>query len=384
MKEERKKVFIVASVPSMIGQFNMLNIQVLQEMGYQVEVGCNFLDKSIWREERIKEFEKELEEKKVKKYQIDFSRRIKRISENWKAYQQLKQVLLETKYEFIHCHTPIGGVLARVVGHKAGIKVIYTAHGFHFYKGAPIHNWLLYYPVEIFLSKWTNILITINQEDYQRAKRFYAGNVEYVPGVGLDLDKINKVNVIKREKKKELGIPEDTIVLLSVGELNKNKNHLIIVKAVAKLRDKRIHYIICGQGKEKEYLQKESKKLGVERQIHLLGYREDVYKIYKMCDIYLHPSRREGLSVALMEAMAAGLPCIVSDIRGNRDLIDKEKGGLYFKWNNSADALGKIQKLAKDKEKRKRMGIYNKRKIEQYSEKIVEKEIRRIYQENYG
>ncbi len=327
MKEERKKVFLVASVPSMIGQFNMLNIQVLQEMGYQVEVGCNFLDRSIWGEKRVKEFEKELEEKKVRKHQIDFSRKIKKINENWKAYRQLKEILLKEDYKFIHCHTPIGGVIGRIAGHREGIKIIYTAHGFHFYKGAPIQDWLLYYPVEMLLSKWTDILITINQEDYQRAKKIYAKKVEYVPGVGIDLEKIEKVQVRRKEKRRELGIPEEAIVMVSAGELSKRKNHIAVIKAMGRKKEKKIYYVICGQGTWEQKLKETAKREGINEQVKILGFRTDVIEIYKASDIFVFPSKQEGLPVALMEAMAAGLPCIVSDIRGNRDLIQNEING---------------------------------------------------------
>lgn len=320
-----KKVLIVASVPSMIGQFNMRNIQILQKMGYQVDVACNFEDRSIWDEVRTKKLKKELEQAGIKKYQVDFSRTVWRILEHVKACIQLKTILKEGKYQFLHCHTPIAGAVGRITGHMVKIPVVYTAHGFHFYKGAPLRNWLLYYPAERFLARWTDILITINREDYERALHFHSTRVEYVPGVGIDTEKIKAVNVDKGKKRQELGIPLEAAIFLSVGELNKNKNHVAVIQALSKLKDSRIHYLICGQGSLKEYLIHESRRLGVERQVHLLGFRKDVYEIYQIADVFVHPSYREGLPVAVMEALASGLPCIVSNVRGNRDLMKTQK-----------------------------------------------------------
>lgn len=137
-----KRMLMVASVSSMIGQFNMNNIKILQELGYQVEVSCNFHNRSVWNDDRVEAFIKELKlkEKKIKTYQIDFSRSSKDMFQHMKSYKQLDYLMKKRKYDFIHCHTPIAGAIARLVVHKNNIKVIYTAHGFHFFKGAPIQN----------------------------------------------------------------------------------------------------------------------------------------------------------------------------------------------------------------------------------------------------
>lgn len=193
-----KKVLIVATVPSMIGQFNMSNIKILQNMQYKVEVACNFKDKTVWDERRISELKEILNLKRVQFYQIDFIRNAFDIPRHFKAYKQLKKLVHRKKYEIIHCHTPIAAMIARIVAHQEKIKIIYTAHGFHFFKGAPIKNWFLYYPVEKFLSQWTDCLITINKEDYHRAKRkFYAKRTEYIPGVG-----VNTKNFVNQQGKK--------------------------------------------------------------------------------------------------------------------------------------------------------------------------------------
>ena len=169
-----KKVLMLATVPSMIGQFNMNNIQILQELDYEVHVACDFKDRSVWTDERVEKFIVQLEEQNVKKIQVDFSRSPLKLWKHKKSYAQLKKLFEDNEYAFIHCHTPIASVICRLVSHKMKVKCIYTAHGFHFFKGAPLKNWVIYYPIEKFLSRWTDIIITINKEDYQRAKeKFY-------------------------------------------------------------------------------------------------------------------------------------------------------------------------------------------------------------------
>lgn len=251
---------------------------------------------------------------------------------NINCVREIKKIVSDKHYDIVHCHTPIAAACTRLACRKArknGTKVIYTAHGFHFYTGAPLKNWLLFYPVEKLCSHWTDALITINKEDYERAKKkFKIKTIEYVPGVGIDVGRFANDPTDKKTKRREIGIPEDAYILLSVGELNVNKNQQVVVKAVGKLKDKTIHYVIAGKGDQDKALLDLAKEEGIEEQLHLIGYRSDVSELYKMADVYLLPSIREGLNVSVMEAMSSGLPCIVSDIRGNRDMIDEGKGGF--------------------------------------------------------
>lgn len=368
-----KRMLMVASVPSMIGQFNMNNIKILQELGYQVDVACNFRDRSVWNNDRVQAFIKELKEKKIKTYQIDFSRSSKNMLQHMKSYKQLDYLMKKRKYDFIHCHTPIAGAIARLVAHKNNIKVIYTAHGFHFFKGAPIKNWVLYYPIERFLARYTDILITINKEDYCRAKTFKAKKVEYVPGVGVDIEKFKNCKVDIEKKKEELGIPQNAKVLLSVGELSKRKNHQIVIKALAKLKKKDIYYLICGQGKEENNLRYLAKDLGIEKYILLLGYRNDVDQLYKIADLFIFSSLQEGLPVALMEAMASGVPCIANNIRGNNDLIEETmQGTALIDINNVQEVKRQIENMIREK---KILYLKNRFSIKEISNKM-----RKIYE----
>ena len=232
---------------------------------------------------------------------------------------------------------------------KNGTKVIYTAHGFHFYKGAPLKNWVLYYPIERLLARYTDVLTTINIEDYERAKKsFKAKKIKYIPGVGIDTNRFQQIDVNKLVKRQEIGVPEDSFVVLSVGELNKNKNHETVIKAIARLNNPNVYYVICGQGVLEDYLKKLIKELGLERQIKLLGFRKDIGEICKVADLFVFPSFREGLSVALMEAMASGLPIVCSEIRGNVDLVKDQKGGYLVKPEDVNGFRMNIDKLVKD------------------------------------
>ena len=376
----KKKFLMTATVPSMIGQFNMENIKLLLEMDYEVHVACNFEDRSVWTEERVSEFKKQLTNMGVKKIQIEYARTPYDILKLVRSYSELKKLIQKEKYTCLHCHTPVAGMIARLAAIGTETKVIYTAHGFHFYKGAPLQNWLLYYPVEKWLSRYTDVLITINKEDYQRAKKkFHAKETKYIPGVGIDVEKIRAVQVDREKKREELGIGKDDFLLLSVGELNKNKNHEVVIRAIAELRNPKIKYAICGKGPLKEYLEELAEKLGVRNQLFLLGFRTDVIEICKSADVFVFPSKREGLSVALMEAMACGLPCVVSKIRGNVDLIEQSKGGVFVENVSPSRCALVMRKILADAPRRKEMGWYNLKKSEKFGIDKVHRTMKEIY-----
>ena len=304
---------------------------------------------------------------------------------NLKAYTDLKKVIDEGGYDIIHCHTPVGAMLTRLAAKQArknGTKVFYTAHGFHFYKGAPVINWLLYYPVEKWLSRYTDVLITINKEDYERAKTFKAGRVCYVPGVGIDLKKFNVGYVDKEQKRKEIGVASDDFVLLSVGELIPRKNHEVVIQAMSVLKQngglEHIEYVICGQGAYEVDLKKLAEELSVADHIHFLGYRNDISEICNCADLFVFMSHQKGLPVALMEAMACGLPAVCSNIRGNTDLIDDGVTGLIS--NNTPEELaGAIDRMRNDTNLCDRLASAALQKIKQFDLSSVEDEMTKIY-----
>ena len=311
---------------------------------------------------------------------------------NIKAYKELKKVIDDGHYDIVHCHTPVGAALTRLAAEdarKKGSKVFYTAHGFHFYDGAPLVNWLTYYPVEKYLARKTDVLITINKEDYNRAKKFKAGKVVYVPGVGIDLSKFESKPYIRNQKRQELGFKEDDFLLLSVGELIERKNHRVVLEAIARLKGETIYehlyYLICGIGVLEDELNKLASDLGIEDHVHFLGYRHDISDLCNAADVFVFMSHQEGLPVALMEAMACGLPAICSKIRGNTDLIEDGKNGLFAK-NDPEDVSQKIEKLVKDPELRRKLSANALQTIKHYDLSSVEDEMMKIYKssENLG
>ncbi len=370
------KLLYILNVAKRVNNFSYTAMQAAKALGIEFHIAGNWSYASD--DERIADEEKH----GIHIHQIDFIRTPYH-PKNKKAYKQLTQLAETEKYDVIHCNTPIGGVLGRLVGKKCEVKtVIYQVHGFHFYKGAPIKNWLLYYPVEKWLSRYTDALITINQEDYERAQRWRFrndGKTYYVPGVGIDLDAFYETLTTDRDQKREaLGVPKNAFVLVSVGELNKNKNNRVVLSAMANAGEN-VHYVLCGVGDEEKNLRRQARQLGIEAQVHFLGYRTDVKDIYAMADCFVMPSYREGLSRSIMEAMAAGLPCVVSNIRGNVDMVDNSKGGFLCEADRVQDWKNCILTLRDDPSLLREMGEYNLEKVKAFSTTIVEQEMLQIY-----
>lgn len=375
-----EKALILCSVVSMVKQFNMENIELLQELGYEVHVISNFESPgTIPRKEALK-FKEKLSELKVTFFDINIQRQPFNYA-NFRAYMQIKKIISKNNYKVIHCQSPVGGVLARfaaIKNRKKGTKVIYTAHGFHFYKGASMKNWLIYYPLEKFLSMFTDVIITINKEDYNRSQNFFSREKIYIPGIGINLKAIN--NIKKEEKcfKENFLISNDEFIVTSVGELNKNKNHETVIKALS-LVNIPFKYIICGSGEEEENLWNIAKNLGLESRVIIAGYRDDVINIVKNSDLFVFPSKREGLPVSLMEAMACGKPVVCSKIRGNTDLIDEAKGG-YLISNNSIEGYSKkILEIYNSKKIQKEFSYYNSDKIREFDIDVIDKKMSNIY-----
>ncbi|ULH75708.1 glycosyltransferase [Levilactobacillus brevis] len=377
-----KTMLMVTSVASMIRQFNMDNVAILQDLGYQVHVATNFEHGSTMSAEENQKLKGELQQLGVVAHQVDFPRGIGTPKALYVAFKQLSILAKDNDYYFIHCQSAIGGVCGRLIGHRHHIKVIYTAHGFQFFKGSSRLSWLTIYPVEKYLSRYTDNLITVNQEDTNLAKsKFNAKQVSYVPGIGINVEKIQHTKINRTEKRNELGIPNNATMILSVGELNNNKNHSAVINALGKIKHENIIYVICGIGEKKEELMSLAKANGLEGSFKLLGYRTDVIEIMKAADIFIFPSFREGLPVSLMEAMAAGLPIIASKTRGNTDLIDDGVNGYLFKptESNDDDLVRILKLLITDKKIQKNFVTANLKKVSLFSQTIVKKYMYSIY-----
>ena len=349
-------------------------VKQLIEDGNKVDIACNeddFMVDTFYRDLGCNIYN-------ISLLRIPFSKN------NLTAIKEIKKIVLENGYDIVHCHTPVAGICTRLACRKLrkkGLKVFYTAHGFHFYKGAPFKNWLLYYPAEKLCSRFTDTLITINKEDYSFAKKkMKAKHIEYVPGVGIDVDKFKNSVVDFNTKRKELQIPENACLLLSVGELNSNKNHQVVIRAIAQVNDKNIHYIIAGRGMLHDYLKGYAAQNGVSDRVHLLGFRNDVAELYKISDIYVLPSKREGLNVSVMEAMASGLPVICGKIRGNNDLVDEGENGLFAQPDNYMEYSLAIKELSCNPNLREKLGKSSEKKANSFSNKVINKMIKSFYE----
>ena len=379
-----KRVLMLASVASMIDQFNMTNIALLQKMGYYVDVACNFREGNTCSDERVAELREKLHAIGVHCYQVDFARNITHMAQNLKALRQVEHLMQTEHYAFCHCHSPIGGVVARIAGHRTRTKIIYTAHGFHFYKGAPIKNWMLYYPVEKLLSRWTDVLITINHEDYERARRkFHAKKTCYVPGVGIEVKRETLSGQQKEAKRKELGIPENAFLIVSAAEFTPNKNQITVIQALEQLHHPDIYFVMCGIGEKKQELESYVAEHALGEHIRFAGFRNDLHDILQTADCFVLSSFREGLSVALMEAMSEGLPIVCGRIRGNVDLITDGEGGKLVEPGDTNAYVKAFAELYKKKQEDplgyQQIGEVNKQKIKAFGREAVEVLMREIY-----
>lgn len=375
-----KKALIIASVASMIEQFNMNNIKLLQNIGYEVDVATNFENSGTITRTKSIELKQKLENINVNCFEIDFNRSIFS-KDNIKAYRQLKEIIDKNNYELIHMHSPIGGVCGRLAARKArkrGTKVIYTAHGFHFFKGAPLINWITFYPIEKYLSKYTDCLITINQEDYELAKRkLKTKKIELIHGVGVDESKFNFKMSQENEQqlRKSLGLKDDDFVLIQVGELNKNKNQIMAINAIKDLIREypNIHLLLVGIGKLEDFYKQKIEEYDLSKYVHMLGYRNDVPNLMKISDVLLSLSYREGLPVNVIEALTSGLPVIATNCRGNRDLVKNGENGYIIEIDDIKSLKERMLEIKNDKV------VLNNFKMSEYSLEKIENRYMIIY-----
>lgn len=263
---------------------------------------------------------------------------------------------------------------------KNGTKIFYTAHGFHFYKEAPLKNWLLYYPVEKICSYFTDVLITINREDYALAwKKMKAGRVEYVPGVGIDSHYFCNVQVDKGAKRRELGVPENALLLVSAGELNRNKNQEVVIRALAEMKDRNVYYVIAGRGSNELHLRELIARLNLNEQVKLLGYRSDIVQLYHAADVCVLSSIREGLGLAAIEGMACSLPLIVADNRGTRDFCENGWNALVCKHDSVTEFADAIRKMRDDPNIRQVFGERNRQLSEKFDVAHINEKMKKIY-----
>ncbi len=317
-----KKVLFTATVDSHILAFHTPYLKYFKDKGYEVHVATNGTEKIPFTDVR---------------HTVSFERSPFKPN-NLKAMLQLKKIIDNEKFEIIHTHTPMGSAVTRIAATEArkkhATRVIYTAHGFHFYKGAPKLNWIIFYPVEKMLARKTDTLITINKEDYTLAKKKFKTDVQYVPGVGIDPKKFD-FKMSKSQKttlRESLGLKDSDFVLIFPAELSKRKRQIWLIRALADLIKEKpeIHLLLPGVDSLRGACQKLTNELELRENIHFLGFRKDIPQLLKISDVAVSSSRQEGLPVNIIEAMYLGLPVISTNCRGNRDLIEEYKAGFIY------------------------------------------------------
>lgn len=367
-----KKMLFISNIINRITNFSYPSIEAGQALGYEFHMAANFSG-----------FQDDTAKYNVTIHHLDLARNPFQIK-NMRAYKQLLNLIQEEKFDVIHCNTPVGGVLGRFCGKKAKVpKVIYSAHGFHFYKGAPFVNRVLFRRAEMWMARCTDTIITLNKEDYEAAKRFKLrnnGKVYHIPGVGVDTNIYQNNEVNKARLKESLGLKEEGIVLIAMGDLIRRKNYVSSIKAIKKADNKGLHFLICGTGPELDSLKKLAKKLEIEDQIYFLGFRNDIKELLSVADIFLFTTYQEGLPRSMMEAMSAGLPCIASRVRGNVDLIAEGSGGFLYEPEDINGFANAINTLASDKKLRKSMSKHNLEAIKKFGIHNVKIEMKKIYE----
>lgn len=374
-------ILYITNISNGVSSFSITAVKAAKKIGFEFHLAGNF---SGTTNEKLKSDE---ETYGIKIHQIDLDRS-PYSKNNFKAFMQLVHLIQHEKIDYIHCNTPIGGILGRLAGEKCGVKkIVYQVHGFHFYNGAPIKNWILYYSVEKWLAKKTDAIITINREDFAAAQKFKLknnGKVFFVPGVGIDLSRYNFSKKIREEKRKELGLDETSVMLISMGDLINRKNYKVAIEAIGKVNNQNIHYFICGEGPEESRLKLLTKNLTTNSHIYFLGFRNDINELLAAADIFLFTTKQEGLPRSMMEAMAYGLPCIASRIRGNTDLIIDGNGGYLKDTNDVSGFVKAIELLAYNKNLRNQMRNTNLKNIQKYDTDIIKQELEKIYLEIIG
>lgn len=351
------KILYVTTVSSTINAFLVPHIKHLINKGYKLDIATNITD----------DIDDRLINIGVEVFKIDFQRTPVNIK-NSKACKQIKEIHKNRKYNIVHVHTPVASFVTRYALRKEkNLKVVYTCHGFHFYKGGSIINWLLFYPVEKIAAKWTDSLITINSEDYEIAKAFNLrnnGQVMKMNGVGIEKEKYVIQNFDRNKYIKSLNLKDDDFIILVLAELNKNKNHIQLIKAMNLLKDKypNIKAIFAGTGPLENEIKEQIKENGLEDKISLVGWRNDVKELINLSDVVGLFSKREGLGKCLLEAMICGKPVIATNTRGPRELIEENVNGFMFEIGDIEETAKSIEKLYKANDR-----------VQQLKEEIIKK-----------
>lgn len=375
-----KKALVVSALAGFIVTFLQHDIELLQNMGYEVHCAGNSSNKNP--EENKITFEK----MNTVFHQIDFSSKSPLSKDNIKAFRQINKLISLEHFDVIHCHTPIPGVIVRVLAERKRLKketkVLYTTHGFYFHKGSSRKSWIIYYSIEKIMSALSDAMITINNEDYLNAKKMWCKNVYHINGVGLDITKYSKPLSNRSDYRKSIGISDDELMILAIGELSERKNHRIIIEALSEARIRNAVFVVCGKAISGQGTYDSLRKLAEEKNVKVifLGHRMDVPELCHCADIGVMPSTREGLGMAGLEMLAAGVPLVASNVHGIKDYICDGVNGFSALPEDVSSFVRGICKLA-DVDIRAGMKAACLEKAREFSQEISFDQMEKIYKE---
>lgn len=364
------KRILITSTDLMMVQFLVPHVRNLAQNGYEVEIACSDVGGRM----------EEIREKLCGCARAIHTVRLKRsplAPVNTLGYGDMRRIIDAGHFDLIWTNEPVMGVVTRLASQKArksGTKVLYMVHGFHFFDGAPKANWLLFYPVEKMMAPKADVIATVNHEDYRRALNMGAHKVAYIHGIGINTERMNQVGEAGSIRS-ELGLSADAFIVLSVGELNRNKNHAAMIRALARLQDPNVHYVVCGKGDQLDALQKQAAEAGLQGQVHFLGYRQDIPAICRQADLFAMPSYREGLPVASLEAMYCGLPLVASKIRGLTDIVENGRSGFLCDPDDAEAFADAIAALRRDPALRNDMAAVNRERVVPYCLENTKREV---------
>lgn len=352
------KILYTASTDIHLINFHVPYLKWFKEQGYQVHVACNG-DKKI-------DFADEV-------FRLPFSRNPIH-KDNYRAYQALKRVITRNDYDLIHCHTPSCGVITRLAARtsrKKGTRVLYTAHGFHFYKGSGFKNWALYFPIESLLSGITDGIITINDEDYKNllSSKFRSKGKYHIDGIGINPERLNLDTGERITTREKLGFKENDVVFFYIAEFIPRKNHSFIFDSLKSLTkyNKDIKFMFAGGfATEKVKMEKTAESNKFADHVVFLGYQDNIGKYIAAADVGISSSKAEGLPIGISEMMFNKLPAVASDIRGHRELITPDYNGFLFGLDNHSQFEKAVLELASDRDKRRQFGANARASIEKY------------------
>lgn len=374
-----KKVLITTALAGFIRSFLKNDIEILKKMGYEVHCAANK------NHEGANDIDRFFMENNIIFHQIDFSSNKPISKQTIIAYKQLKEVKMKYNFDIVHCHTPISGAITRVLFNnfrKKGTKVIYTTHGFYFHNGSSKKTWLIYKNIEDIMSRMSDMIITINREDFENAKRMHCNIVKHINGVGVDTTRFINCKIERNKYRESIGINKENLMILAIGELSIRKNHQVIIKALGKLNIKNAVFVICGNAMTEEATTEELKKLADENNVKLLllGLRSDIPEIIKCADIGVISSTREGLGLAGIEMLASGTPLVASNVHGIMDYMEDGKTGYVCNPYDSNEFATAISKLAA-KQKREKMKHKCINSAKRFDKSISYKQMTEIYKE---